>query len=468
MPDSPSDATSPALRNAGLAILALLVIAAVFYHTPALAANRVASELFAWLLAGGMLVAYVRGDIALQSCADLNGKAPVVRGFAAMFGLLSLLIPPFHSVDVSCYINRGWQQVHYGLNPYVHRVLDIPNWQLDPMFRPHWAEARSPYGFLFEELAWLICRLGGGHWTTTLLGFKVASLAVYTLTGWIVWLGCRRMGLPRPERQLYLVLWNPLIIVHSLINAHNDLWMGMLTAVAVYMAVTGTWLWTIPALVAAALIKYASAALLPFTVLFVGRHSGWRKTCAGMCLCISVIALSAWPYLHNDWRSFFTGQGTANTVVQNSLAGMALFPFEMAVRQRPSLQDSWEDVAKGITLTFGVAFLLFYASLFWKRLRGGPYNREVYLYDCVLVPFVLVCLASSKYYAWYLGMFFPMALWLPEGDRLRRVVLVVTCANLLSVTFVAQAHFLNTLLMLVIPVIAVLRVEPVDQSAALA
>jgi hypothetical protein len=54
-------------------------------------------------------------------------------------------------------------------------------------------------------------------------------------------------------------------------------------------------------------------------------------------------------------------------------------------------------------------------------------------------------------------MFFPLALWLPEGDRLRRVVLVVTCANLLSLTFVAQAHFLNATLMLVIPLIGALR-----------
>jgi hypothetical protein len=88
----------------------------------------------------------------------------------------------------------------------------------------------------------------------------------------------------------------------------------------------------------------------------------------------------------------------------------------------------------------------------WIRLRDRHYDRATYLRDCVLVQFVLVCLVSSKYYAWYIGMFFPLALWLPPGDRLRRIVLAVSCAQLLSLTFVAQAHFLNSLLMLVLPV----------------
>jgi hypothetical protein len=136
---------------------------------------------------------------------------------------------------------------------------------------------------------------------------------------------------------------------------------------------------------------------------------------------------------------------------------MVLFPFEMAVNRFPSLQAYWSQVANTITMVFGAAFLAFYAFLAWIRLRGDRYDRDTYLRDCVLIQFVLVCLASSKFYAWYLGMFFPLALWLPEGDRLRRVVLVVTCANLLSLTFVAQAHFLNATLMLVIPLIGALR-----------
>jgi hypothetical protein len=48
-------------------------------------------------------------------------------------------------------------------------------------------------------------------------------------------------------------------------------------------------------------------------------------------------------------------------------------------------------------------------------------------------------------------MFFPLALWLPQDDWLRRGVLAISAAQLLSLTFIDQAHFLNVLIMFVLP-----------------
>jgi len=49
---------------------------------------------------------------------------------------------------------------------------------------------------------------------------------------------------------------------------------------------------------------------------------------------------------------------------------------------------------------------------------------------------------------------------LPMGSTLRKAVLALGVANLLSFTFVYQAHFLNALLMLVVPLWLVLRAAP--------
>jgi alpha-1,6-mannosyltransferase len=450
-------------------MLALLGLAALFYQTPAVASNRIASEVFSWLFVGGMLVAFVRGYDALKAGANAAGEVRAIVGFATAFGLIALIIPPFHSTDTSCYINRGWQQVGYGLNPYLHPLHDTPNWRLDPMFRPEWIDAPSPYGFLFEGLACTICRLGNGNWIATLLLFKAACLVVFAITGWVVWKGCRSMQLPHPERALYLLLWNPLMIAHSLINGHNDLWMGMLAAVGVCLTVTGCWLWALPALMAATLIKYASAALFPFTLLYLGKRFGWWKAGASVGVALLVFALSAWPYLPENWRQLLVAQGGVNSSVQNSLAAMVLLVFEQVARWFPSLEPHWSLAASTIKITFWVGFFAFYATLAWVRVRGGRYDRSAYLRDCVLIQFVLICLTSSKYYAWYLGMFFPLVLYLPEGDRLRRVVLAVACAHLLSFTFVAQSHFLNAALMLVIPLIWALRSgSPASSPTALA
>jgi hypothetical protein len=51
-------------------------------------------------------------------------------------------------------------------------------------------------------------------------------------------------------------------------------------------------------------------------------------------------------------------------------------------------------------------------------------------------------------------MFLPLALLLPAGDRLRRAVLAVSCGQVLALTFINRAHFLNVLVMLVAPLLA--------------
>jgi hypothetical protein len=448
---------SRTLRNAGIGMLLVLLLAAVVYQHPALASSRNVTGVFSCLLAAGMAAAYWRGYRALTDAGDADAARRAIIGFAVLFGLVALVIPPFHSTDIFCYLNRGWMQAGYHLNPFVHPLSDVPDWRRDPMFRDTWAFAPSPYGFLFELLAREICRLGHGNWDATLLLFKAAGLIVVGLTGVVVWKGCRVLGDPRPERSLYLLLWNPVVILHSVVNGHNDLWMGMLTSAAVLLTIMGAWVGAVPVLMAAVLIKYASAALLPFTVLFLARKVGWVKAGASVGLAVALCALAAWPYLSEDWSALMRRQGEANASVQNSLAAMLLFPFEVSARRFPTIREHWSQLSRAVAIVFWLGFLLVYASLAWTRLRDARYERETYLRDCVLIQFLLVCGASSKYYAWYLGMFFPLALWLPEGERLRRVVLAVVCAHVLSVTFVAQSHFLNTAAMLVIPTILALR-----------
>lgn len=98
----------------------LLSLAAVFFRVPALSASSLASELFRWFLALGMLAAYLSGYRLLRALSDVSGQRRTIVGFAAVFVVLALLVEPFHDIDLCCYINIGWQQAHYGLNPYFY------------------------------------------------------------------------------------------------------------------------------------------------------------------------------------------------------------------------------------------------------------------------------------------------------------------------------------------------------------
>jgi hypothetical protein len=82
----------------------------------------------------------------------------------------------------------------------------------------------------------------------------------------------------------------------------------------------------------------------------------------------------------------------------------------------------------------------------------------------VLVQFVLVCLVSSKFYPWYLGMFLPMVYWLPSSGKLQRAVLAVACAQMLQFTFLRNADGINTIILLLGPLAYVLLPPPGKNS----
>ena len=74
-----------------------------------------------------------------------------------------------------------------------------------------------------------------------------------------------------------------------------------------------------------------------------------------------------------------------------------------------------------------------------------------------LVMLVLMCVVSSKFNAWYMGMLLPPALFLPGRHWLRRLTLLITTAQTLSLTFFKQAYILNYFAMVLVPAFVVFR-----------
>jgi hypothetical protein len=453
------------LRAAGLATASLLAASAVFFRVPALASHRTAAELFCWLLAAGLLAAFLTGYRALRATP---GRARTVVAFAVAFALLCLLIPPFHDIDLCCYVNIGWQQSHYGLNPYTRTLSEVPGWEHDPMFRPYWQFTPSAYGFLFDLLARFLCGAGAGNYEATLFLFRAVNVIAFALTGAAVWGCCRRLDLPHPERALYLLLWNPLLLMTGLVHGHNDILMAMFTALAVHCALGRGWPLVMPLLAAATLVKYLTGPILPLAFLLLARRHGWGKATVSGALALLLVAAVSWPYL-GDGRDFQVAGSVANfTEMHNSLTAMLLFPFELGGKLVPSLAALHPQVSGGIRLAGGAVFAAMYGGVAVRWFRDRDLDAAALVRDCVLIQFVLVCLVSSKFYPWYIGMFLPLAVLLPAGDWLGRAVQAVSCAQVLSLTFINQAHFLNVLVMLLLPLaLVLLPPQPARRAAGL-
>src|SRR5260370_7866860 len=99
--------------------------------------------------------------------------------------------------------------------------------------------------------------------------FRALGVGVFLGAGWVVWRGSRLLGLSHPDRALYLFLWNPLLLLMFAVHGHNDLWMGLCSALAVFCAVAATWLPVMRLLVTAVLLKHSAAIGLPFAFLYL-------------------------------------------------------------------------------------------------------------------------------------------------------------------------------------------------------
>jgi len=203
-----------------------------------------------------------------------SAPAAVVVRAAWLWSVPLLVAPPLFSRDVYAYAGQA-RLVLVGLDPYTHGPADAPGPLADEVDAV-WGHAPSPYGPVFLRLASGVVRLTGAHPLAAAYGLRLLAMVGLALLTW---------GLPRlvrgdPARALWLGLANPLLLVHGVGGAHNDLLMlGLLVAGLSCGPVLGAVLITV-----AALIKVPAAAGLLVLPLLSDR----RLRAAGLVAATAV------------------------------------------------------------------------------------------------------------------------------------------------------------------------------------
>ncbi len=443
-----------------LGMLALLLGTALFYRIPEWCGPRLNRELWVWPLTFALLGFYWQGFQLLQRHA-VSRQWIWISG--VLLALAAVAIPPFHSTDIYGYINRGWQQLHYGMNPYVFTVDHIPGWEADPMITDHWVNNPSPYGFLYLLVAKALCVLGAGNKALTVMLFKVWNGVLHLGTAWLVGYGAQALSEKGPDAYrgkvdpllaIFLYLWNPLVLMQSLANGHNDSLMGFWVTLSAVAAITGRWVWILPALMAATLVKYGAVVIVPLAVLFLVRNRAWSALLQGLALSLILFGVTGLPFLA-DWRSFHLQEINRNAFVSHGSLHSLIFSMAKTLDKTllPALhahRDWVRTMLKNILLG---SYALFFLRMVWLRWRQADYLVVQWIRDSLLVMLILVCLISLKFYPWYLGMFFPLVFFLRQDDWLFRSLLVLSGAQLFAITLIGQAHMLNFIVMTGLPVL---------------
>jgi len=302
---------------------------------------------------------------------------------------------------------------YYRVNPYTHSGADfLPG---DP-FAPYAPYFRHPsyYGPLWTLFAAGTNLLAGtGNLLANLWAFKALALVFYLMDMGLIYLIMRGW---RPERALgaaFLFAWNPLVLFETAVNAHNDVVMMAFVLLAVYLFQRRRYHGMIAAVVASALIKVASAFLMPvFFLAALWVLSSWRKRISflisGGVVAVSVVVLLYLPFWEGS-RTLTVGQRF--DMFTSSFPTLLMLLLSLRLPQ---------GLAKQIASSLAtMVFSVFYV---WQllKLRGGFDSLLRTSYTLTLFFLLFICLWFQP---WYIIWVMILAALLSQTDVVRQSVL---------------------------------------------
>lgn len=409
-----------------------------------------------------------------------------------VFSLILIFSYPLTAIDLFIYAirTRGWAL--YGLPPLATPPEALPS--ADPWLglAGEWVDAASPYGPAWEWLS-LGAFYGSG-------GQFLGHLLVLKIIGMIAYLGCAGL-VYQILKQLYpnwatagtiAFSWNPLVLLESVQNAHNDILMIFFLLVAIWsftrlpqaQETSPYWLFMLLlafTLALSILVKFMTVIVLPFFLLVIAfQQPGWTQrliVLAGLGLLVAGVVLAAmapvWPGWEN-WAVLKAGSGAGRSLLALMILGL---------RNVLGTNTAF-DLSRNLILA---VFGLIYLYHLWRIFKAGPqlagqptrYGFELLVSAAFSSLFWYVLLAAPVFHAWYLLWFLPLAaLLIPQQRPLLAAVIFSITALLIIPYFetirvwydiLLENHFLGHLigvpLLLLPPAFTLLRpISPATNS----
>src|SRR3989338_9479165 len=183
------------------------------------------------------------------------------------------------SYDVFNYMFDARIVTHYGQNPYLHKALDFSS---DPMLNfMRWTHRTYPYGPAWLFLTVPLSFIGFNFFLFTFFLFKFLGSLSFLGTAYFI---AKILKKASPKNELFglsLFVFNPLVIIETLVSSHNDMVMIFFGVLSLYLLVNKKYITSILYLIFSIGIKFATVSLLPIFLfpLFTKNKSqiDWAK-----------------------------------------------------------------------------------------------------------------------------------------------------------------------------------------------
>ena len=137
----------------------------------------------------------------------------------------------------------------------------------------------SVYGPFWTVISAGLVLAAHGHVGLTILLFRALEAACALGSAGFIWLILNRLAPEHAAQGTLLFLWNPLVVMESVLGGHNDTCMMFLALLAVWLHLRGWKAGAVTALIFSALVKVITLPLVPLYVLMVIRSSPrWKES----------------------------------------------------------------------------------------------------------------------------------------------------------------------------------------------
>lgn len=194
------------------------------------------------------------------------------------------------SYDLFNYIFDAKIVAFYHQSPYKVKPLDFLN---DPMLGfMHWTHRTSVYPPLWIGLSVIPFVLGFGKLILQLLSFKAMMIGFYLGTLWLIGKISAIMAPKQKVFNLAFYAFSPLVIIESLVSAHNDGMMMFFALLGFYFLLKKKPYHSLLALFFSIGIKYATVILLPVFALALWQKTRVKKLDYQKLNIINILAMS--------------------------------------------------------------------------------------------------------------------------------------------------------------------------------
>jgi hypothetical protein len=341
------------------------------------------------------------------------------------------------SHDLFEYSLRSRMITVYGLNPYTHTLLDIKN----DMFFPYaaWKKYTECYGPLWVLLGVPHTIVAGNSFLASRFLHKMLLFSFFLPSVFIFFKLAKLLKLNKPDLAALAFFINPLVIILTLIDGHNEISMFFFMLLALYFLLTERQIISLIMLALAISIKFIYTLIIPLFIIYIllrnkNKLSAVLKLGVGGLLSAAIVLAISFPF----------GKGMLPALVYyysdlNRNFWYDSFPFAFYfLFSKAGIMVSKQAVGAVFTVFFAAAYayLLYYFTIRSKKL-----DKQAIFTTASLMILALLFTNYTQFESWYLLWVIPLILLSRIRDKF---LLVLLLSYFLIMTFWKRMSVLAT------------------------